>query len=282
MVQSKEWISLIAAAQRIGCTVEEVEQLIKDKKLESKTEYGRTTVTRQSVYDYTGLKKDGKQTGTKPGRKPVVASYEEVKYELHIDDEQLHELIKNGDLERAEMDGGKYGVTKRSLGAYRKDLLENDRIVAQEAINQVIEDNQNKNKREKEAKHAAEKAEKADAKKEEFSGPKDAIPGGADTGSTSEEEAVSSSTHLHEASCADDCKAGEAAGASEELSEMLSMILFEADPLKSLKQLAREPAGACVHDVPEYTKKEAREAADIAYKMGKLAVYESMESFERR
>ena len=200
MSQNKEWISLIAAAQRLGCTVEEVELLVKGKKLESKTEYGRTQVTKQSVYDLSGLKNDGRQTAKKRGPKPARLSFAEAAAELGTDEAQIQALTDELKLDYACMDDATDGVTRKSV----ETLLRKE-------------------------------PPKADTT--------DFVPCGI--------------------------KEEEPNGAASAQSKVI------------------EQSGDTMHtkihgDDGAFSKDEVKEAVDIAYRLGKLAVYESLESFERR
>lgn len=200
MSQNKEWISLIAAAQRLGCTVEEVELLIKGKKLESKTEYGRTQVAKQSVYDFSGLKNGGRQTVAKRGRKSARLSFKEAAAKLRTDAAQIQALVDEGKLEYACMDDASDGVTLKSVETLQRE-------------------------------------EQPKADTAEF------VPYGI--------------------------KEEEPQGAA------------------SAQSKAIEQSGDTIHakihgDDGAFSKDEVKEAVDIAYRLGKLAVYESLESFERR
>lgn len=196
MSQNKEWISLIAAAQRLGCTVEEVELLIKGKKLESKTEYGRTQVAKQSVYDFSGLKNGGRSTRL---------SFKEAAAKLRTDAAQIHALVDAGKLEYAVMDDATDGVTRKSVKSAKATEEEAD------FVPYAIKEEPRNGTEEKQTGHA-------DAEREE------------------------KSSEAHE--CA-----------------ILAVIA--------------QSGGA-------FSKDDIKEAADIAYRLGKLAVYESLDSFERR
>lgn len=60
-----EYISIKGAAQRLGLSEKEVNKLIQEGQLESKTEYGMTMVAKESVYGYSGISTEAKQTGKK-------------------------------------------------------------------------------------------------------------------------------------------------------------------------------------------------------------------------
>ncbi len=116
-----EKLSFIGAAQRLGVSVEEIEKMIKEKRLE---EVSRGKVSKEAVYALSGLSSTAKQTKKKAGRKPNTLRYKETKEILGIDDEGLAGLIKNGELEEWEMDDGKFGITERSV-KMRKERVEN-------------------------------------------------------------------------------------------------------------------------------------------------------------
>jgi len=208
MSQNKEWISLISAAQRLGCTLEEVERLIKGKKLESKTEYGRTQVTKQSVYDLSGLKNDGRQTAKKRGPKRARLSFQDAAAELGTDAAQIQALADAGKLEYAYMDDATDGVMRKSV-----DMLQR------------------------------EEQPKADVADFVPYGPKEESDG-------TEEQA-----------------AGKTEAAAEENGSITEGCMF-------LFSIAASDGA--------FSKDDVKEAVDIAYRLGKLAVYESLDSFERR
>ncbi|MDD3452582.1 hypothetical protein [Sulfurimonas sp.] len=209
MSQNNEWISLISAAQRLGCTVEEVERLIKGKKLESKTKYGRTQVTKQSVYNLSGLKNGGRQTEKKRGRPKERLSFADAAAELGVDETHTQALVDEGKLEYAVMDDATDGVTRKSVKSAKGK--ENPTQEEADFVSYGI-------------------------KEEPCSGTEEKQAGRTDT----EREEKSSEAH----ECA------------------ILLIIAQS-------------GGA-------FSKDDIKEAADIAYRLGKLAVYESLDSFERR
>jgi hypothetical protein len=96
----------------------EVNKLIEDGQLEHKTEYGLTTVTKESVYAYTGISTSGNQTKKKGkgGRPPATMSYAEA---AEILEENIPILVETGELEACDN-----GITKRSVKAYKKKLAD--------------------------------------------------------------------------------------------------------------------------------------------------------------
>ncbi len=208
MSQNKEWISPISAAQRLGCTVEEVEQLIKGKKLESKTEYGRTQVSKQSVYDLSGLKNDGRQTAKKRGPKCRRMSFTQAAAELGTDEAHIQALVDAGKLEYAVLDDAGCGVSTKSV-------------------------------------KAAKGGEKAKDDEEGF------VPYGIKEEFNGTEEKQADQTEE---------AAKEKGSATHEREILLTIAGGE---------------GA-------FSEDDIKEAVDIAYRLGKLDVYESLDSFERR
>jgi len=111
--KNEEWISKIAVASRLGESVETVEKLIKEKKLKTRKEQGKVMVSKESVYEYSGLSYSGHQTNI--GEKPNIITYEEAKEILKVDNEILQGLIRSGVLEKGKIDGRAFGVSERSV-----------------------------------------------------------------------------------------------------------------------------------------------------------------------
>lgn len=117
-----EYISIKGAAQRLGMTEDEVFDLINNKEVEYKTEYGITMITKASVYAYSGISPTGNQTKkkSKGGRPPATISFIDAGVTLQ---EDIRNLIEKDDLETYD-NGDELHITKRSIEAYQKKLAD--------------------------------------------------------------------------------------------------------------------------------------------------------------
>ena len=119
---SVEYISIEGAAQRLGMSTDEVCELIEKRELEHRTYMGVTSVTKESVYAYSGISTSGNQTKKKGkgGRPPATVSYVEAALMLN---EDIRSLIGNDDLETYDT-GDDLRITQRSIKAYKKKLAD--------------------------------------------------------------------------------------------------------------------------------------------------------------
>ena len=111
-----ETTSYIAAAQRLGVTLDEIKTLVKEKKLDE-TEPGRVSL--ESVYRYSGLTPSGRQTKKKRGRKPSIVDLEQAAKTLGIGVDDVERLIDTGVFERENGENGT-GIRVSALNAYLK------------------------------------------------------------------------------------------------------------------------------------------------------------------
>ena len=107
----KEWISMVAAAQRLGTDISGTEQLIKEKKLESKSEFGITYVDKASLYAYSGLPQTAR-------RKPATIAKAAVLDYLRMTPSQLRKEITTGALKPLKREDGQIHFLKKDIKAY--------------------------------------------------------------------------------------------------------------------------------------------------------------------
>ena len=117
----KEWISMTAAAQRLDTDISGIEQLIKDKALESKSEFGITYVDKASPYAYSGLPQTARyepQEKRSRGRKPATIAKAAVLDYLRMTPGQLEKEIAAGALTPLEREDGQIDFLKKEIQAY--------------------------------------------------------------------------------------------------------------------------------------------------------------------
>lgn len=246
----KTIMSLIAAANKLGIDEAEVRRMMKSGSLEvMDREGGLPGVSEESVLEFWGevpvvpVKK-------RAGRKPNIITYDEVKEMLHIDDEALEGLIKVGELKKMEKEPGTMGVTKRSVDVCKKKMGERDPIVLEDDYIPLL----------------GEEDDKPEAKKE----------------SVKVEELPSA----NETTKPIDNDGDESVKSVEEAIETFSIddLMQKFFPgIQSLDEnMIESMVKKCECDKPQFSRKDMREVADVAYMKGKLAVYESMGEFKRK
>ena len=117
----KEWISMVAAAQRLGTDISGIEQLIKEKKLESKSEFGITYVDKASLYAYSGLPQTARYESPHKrsrGRKPATIAKAAVLDYLRMTPSQLRKEITTGALKPHKGEDGETYFLKKEIKAY--------------------------------------------------------------------------------------------------------------------------------------------------------------------
>ena len=237
MEKNIETVSFIAAAQRLGTSVEAVAELVRDGKLKQ-VKPGRITL--ESVYAYSGLNPDGNQTKKSPGRKPNVVDIKDAAVLLSVSESEIKRLVEAGELEICEGANGKRGVRESLLKMYKKKIEDREEAVSQHA------NGQNKTK----------------------------------------EEGNEQDTKDDEAGCNNEPKPDrESDAAGEQESEEtegfdLDAVMEELFPgIRRLDGFARKAAMAAQK---RFTRDDMAEAVDIAFMRGRLSVYDSLHSFERR
>ena len=228
-----EKISFISAAQRRGCSVEEIKQLVKDKKLK---EVSPGKVDKEALLALSGISPTGNQTKKSASKKPNVMTFEATAAYLNTDIAGVKELIEEGVLEVAEGVGGVKGPKEAQVKMYKKKL----------------------------------EGREASAKKKDEEAMKPRNSTKDKKGRNEEDETI---PLLDE-------EKGEEAPKPFDLDETMKK-LFEGVQL--LPKEVREAAlGKCKKCEVKYNAHDLKEVADVAYKMGKLAVYESMSEFKRK
>lgn len=237
-------VSYIGAAQRLGISIEKVKELVKSKELKE-SEPGRVTL--ESVYAYSGMKLEGRQTVNRRGRKTAVVSHQEAATMLGIDAEVLQDLIRSGELELYNAE-----ITKRSVEKRLKKMEEGEKCVAHKS---KTEDHQ---------------SEQTQTNKNTDAGIKD-----ADATAKGKPEAEGKDQEDQSAPKTD---------AGEEGVSAIDIDAFMQEFFPGIKPLAGSMRKAAIKAASqkEYTRSDMREAGAIAYMRGKLSVYESLSEFKRR
>ena len=245
-----ETLSYIGAAQRLGTTIEEVKVLVKQKKLK---EVNPGQISKDSVYAFSGINPSGKQTKGTPGRKPSVMSIDDAADFLSVSIAKIKQLVEEGELEIVEGAKGVRGVREAMVKMYKKKMDGREEKVTPD-----------ENKEEPKREQSVEEVETGE----------DAPDTGADT---------ERSGSCDEAACNDDTEdAGESHKNKENEGFSLDALMEELFPgIQRLPDFVRKAALAQKEE-KRYSKDEMREAVDIAYMRGRLSVYDSLHSFERR
>ena len=207
-----ERISYTAAAQRLGCSVEEIEQKVKEGIL---SEYEPRTVSKEAVYALNGIKLDGKQSKDtaqpkKDKKMTETMSLESAASFLDMDVEEVQKLIKGHAIETAEDNKGKTVPTMESVKQFQHNFIPLDE---------------------------APKSVQDEHKKE-----------------TNEGKPFDLDACMHE--------------------------LFEGMRCFS-KEERTEKLGETEETRQQFSRHDMKEISDMAMKMGRLQVYESMATFER-
>jgi len=290
-----EKLSFIGAAQRLGVSVEEVKKMIEEKKLK---EVGRGKVSKEAVYALSGLNATGKQTKRSPGRKPNVMTFEAAADYLCMHVADIKELVESGDIEVVEGTGGVRGPRESMVKMYGKKIEGRDETVSPPQM------------------RTAKAGPIPEVRREEEDNIDDYIPllGGEDADTETEEK----STEIEEPAGTDDIPASGSSVSAEDmeveyaadptaqeeehkkeakkdtedkgetdfketsmnLDEIMKSIfpgIQRLDP-DMMKSIAKQ----CECDKPQFSRKDMKEVADVAYMKGKLSVYESMSEFKRK
>jgi len=249
MGNSKETVSFIGAAQRLGISAEAVAELVRDGKLKQ-SKPGRIEL--DSVYAYSGLKPSGNQTKDKPrGRKPSVVSIEDAAAYLCVDIAEIKRLVEAGELEIVEGAKGVRGVRESMMKMYKKKIEGREERVIPKEHNDEANKEEIPNSVESEAKD----------------GEEENAPCTEDTASDDKPDIAQD-----EAACSDTQK--------EETFD-LDAVMEEFFPgIRRLSEFTRKAMLATQQK--RYSREDMKEATELAYMKGKLSVYESLMSFERR
>ncbi|MCF6207607.1 MAG: hypothetical protein L3J47_12080, partial [Sulfurovum sp.] len=242
-----ETLSYIGAAQRLGKTVEEVKDLVKTKQLKE-SEPGR--IIKASVYAFSGISPEGRQTKKTPGRKPAVVNIKDAAALLRVDVAEIKRLVEEGTLEIVEGAGGKRGVREATLKMYKKKIDDREERVApnetkktEETMEQSVEQSED-----------AEDTHNAGA---------DAVCASSDSETVGDDDT-------------EDARSGD-----KEAHFDLEETMKELFPgIQRLPEFVRKAALA--QEPKRYSKEEVQEAVETAYMRGKLAVYASPKRFEGR
>ena len=263
MGEKKETVSFIGAAQRLGTSAEAVAELVRDGKLKQ-IKPGRITL--ESVYAYSGLNPSGNQTKKSQSRKPNVVDIKDAAALLRVDVAEIKRLVEAGELEICEGAKGTRGVREAMLKMYKKKIDDREEAVAP-----------NDDSRKTKTKEESEEERSSEQKLEET---KDAA-GGADTAEDTKQD-----TADDEAGCNNETKPDRESDASggQESEEAgtfdLDAVMEELFPgIRRLDGFARKAAMAAQK---RFTRDDMAEAVDIAFMRGRLSVYDSLHSFERR
>jgi len=213
-------MSVVAAAQKMNTTQEEVKRLMKSGVLEVvDRETGLPGVSERSVLDFIGEKR-GDVPAKKPGRKPNLMSVKEATVKMY----------------KKKMEGREDRVAPKTEKEDPVDSEENDtKELEREA------DRKDAEKYEKESENREETGEKMDAKEKPFS------MGDGDS--------------------------------SFDIDAIMKALFPGMKPMDKEK---REEAIKKHRANRRFTKSDLIEVAEYAYMKGKLAVYDSIQTFERR
>ena len=262
---TQETIGYSSAAQRLGISIADVTVLVEQKKIKEDTK-GRIIL--DSVYAYSGLKKEGKQTGagqstpTKRGRKPALVSDVEAKETIGCDEKELLRLVQEEKIRTTEDEQGQemlYKTDVAKVAAYYHDAKEEGNAQKQTKKAEPAE------KKQKDS-HDTQASSSGDATKD--------TQNSAESTPTAPKEEQNETEAEEERGRADHAPTPEpTAGDAEAFSS------FE----KTLQEIAKDFATTHKRKVEKKKLSTLLEAVDeAAYMRGKLEVYESMESFERR
>lgn len=281
----KEWMSKIAAAQRLGISQKEVEKLIQEDQLEHKTEYGKVSVSKESVYAYSSLHEGNQKK--KSGRKPRVLSIEEACEMLDISITTAQRLVESGKLE-AYGDG----VTERSVKSYKHASLSKPKTAKKVRLDKPTmrtakadqvpgaitlneEKDVNKKTEEKDTKNENTKEKQADDASA-------AATPETNTEANGKTEEVKSD--IHEDSKDRKSTSSDKNGEDKDIGFNLEAVMKEFFPGMRLlsTEIREEMLKQCDSNKAKYSEKEVKEVTEIAFMRGKLSVYESMDEFKRR
>ncbi len=290
-------ITAMSAAQRLKLSVAEVEALWEAGELKGKKEFSQLYVEKESVYAYSGLK-EGKQSKKGAGRKPNVMTFEATATYLNTDIAGVKKLVEGGVFEVVEGAGGVRGPKEAQVKMYKKELEKLDTFkgelggseVAEEETEEKSVNNENKDAKRKDNDTSAAMADD-DTDESKASQPKEPsetrqTDTRATKGATTTEDETKSpkdeSIIPPEGKSADESNgSGDKISLDKEMS--LDNVMKELFPgIQRLdKQLRDKALGKCKKCEVKYNEHDMKEVADISYKMGKLAVYESLSEFKR-
>jgi len=250
-----ETLSYIGAAQRLGVTVDEIKNLIKTKQLKE-VETGR--ICKDSLYAYSGINPNGRQTESRRGRKPAVMSIEDAAEFLSVSVADIKQLVEEGELEIVEGAKGVRGVREAMVKMYKKKMDGREEKVTP-----------NENKEEPKREQGVEAVEAGE----------DEQNTGTDTERADSSDKAAGDDEPEDASRGNENKEEETDTKGKRFSLDATMeALFPG--IISFRDMMQK-----MHKEQEaklYSKGEMREAIDTAYMRGRLAVYDSLKSFERR
>jgi len=244
-------MSVVAAAQKMNTTQEEVKRLMKSGVLEViEREGGLPGVSERSVLDFIGEKR-GDVPEKKPGRKPNLMSIEDACFYLDIEEEELLRLAESGEIEFYD----DLNVKEKTVKMYKKKMDGREERVAPKTEKEDPVDSEENDTKElereadrkdaemsgKEGEKIEETGEKTDAKEKTFNMGKDGDEFDIDT---------------------------------------IMKALFPG--MKPMNKEKREEALKKHRASRRFTKREMLEVAEWAYMKGRLAVYDGLQTFERR
>lgn len=262
-------ISYAAVMQLLNIDEETLYDLVHNEELESiELTTGGMGVTERSVKKYQKDNKESAQTKEPEKPKQEVVSCGVAAAELNTERLDIELLIREGKLESADMKGGAIGVTRSSLDAYKAE---------REETTKKTWDKEAENIQEKKAAEVSEDDEKETETEEVL----EQQPGTDIPERQSEESVEVEQTRGGEELEATEEKKKDAAAVHKQKAEEALKKIFPGAIQLSLGELMAM-AHACEQQKPKYTEEEMKRAEEFAYMKGKIAVYDSMESFERR
>ena len=259
-----ETVGFIGAAQRLGVSKEEVEKLVKEKKIK---EVSRGRISLESLYAYSGFKAGAKQTsGGGAGRRPNVMSFDEAAKYLGVSMGELKVVIDRGDIEVADGAKGVRGPREAMVKMYKKKMDSREKAVSPD---------ESENKAEAKAK------KQEDQNKEPVLEETKDAAGRKDAAADTEQCAADNEARCNDepdTKTKDDDPAGERAGAS--LNDVMQE-LFAGTVLNLMSKEMREEALESERGrTLQYDRRDMKEVADVAYKMGRLSAFEELFSRE--
>ncbi len=243
-------MSVLAAAEKINTTQEEVKRLMKSGALEVvDREGGLPGVSERSVLDFIGEARG--DVPKKRGRKPRLWTIEEAAFYLDKEEGEVAVLVEKGELSFYEADL----LRESEVKMYKKKIDDREERVAPKTETPDSDAVQ-----EEPAKPALLEADSTDKTKDN----RDEACSDSKTGKGEKSTAGNTDTKK------------DIAGFD------LDAVMQELFPGIQRMEKAQREEMVRMHEEKTYTKMDMRDAVQIAYMRGKLAVYDSLESFERR
>ena len=244
-------ISVLAAAEKINTTQEEVKRLMKSGALEVvDREGGLPGVSERSVLDFIGEARG--DVPKRRGRKPRLLTIEEAAFYLDKEEGEVAALVEKGELSFYEADL----LRESEVKMYKKKIDDREERVAPKT-----------------------ETPDSDAVQEEPSEP-----------ALSEADSTDEAKDDPDEACSDqDTEEGKKAAQRKTNTEGKNVDSFDLDAVMQelfpgIQRIdkARREEMVKMHEEKAYTRMDMKDAVQIAYMRGKLAVYDSLESFERR